>query len=415
MDPNHFGGLAEFWDALRPYFDALWMMIVRCWDVLKDLQKSNPEILSLQTLIGLAGTAFAIFKWWEAREKNLFQKFEEMIARNEAQLVKARNDLLEVMIRPGPGVVIRQPLFIGEHLRWVLARRKWHPKSLLPIGQGLDAKLEQAVGTSEFKVAAHVQRLSLFRAEIASARLIQGAVASTRSAEEDELHKRQALELEAFDRFREVLAQPGHREDTVGLELLAHQLARMEDVDDQRISEAYQRLVSVLLRQEETYSRNLALARAKHGLAILQYPTAPMAARDDLSEAISFLMRLGPPRDRHMLELARLTYLSGITYLRLGATQKGPTQLRLAEGYYRNLIRSLRSRRGGLFRWMFETRKFAGHRTSELLKQAERGLAEVGHLLALYEKRRTLLIKSLQRGNGVRRRNRKPLPPPRDC
>lgn len=382
MDPNNFGGIGEFWDALRPYWDLLWMGLVRCWDVLRDLQKSNPEIFSFQTLVGLAGTAFAIFKWWEAREKNLFQKFEDMIARNEAQLVKARSDLLDVMIRPGPGVVIKPPLFIEEQLRWVLARRKWNPKSLLPVGKSLDTKLEQAVLTSEHKVAAHVQRLSLFRAEIASARLIQGAVAAARAVDEGVLHKRQALDLEAFDRFREVLAQPGHREDTVGLELLAHQLARMEDVEDQRINEAYQRLISILLRQEETYARNLALARAKHGLALRQLSTAPMSARDELNEAISFLMRLGPPRDRHMLELAKLTYLSGVTYLRLGATQKGPAQLRLAEGYYRNLIRSLRSRRSGLFRWMFETRKFAGHRTSELLEQAQSGLAEVSRLLA---------------------------------
>ena len=412
MDLNDFGGMAEFREALRPYFYALWLLLSGLWSLLGEFQARYPQLFSPQTLIGLAGTALAIWKWWEAREANLFRRFEEMIARNESQLVKARNDLLDVMIRPGPGLVIKQSLFVGDDLRSVLARRKWHPKSLLPIGQDLDERLEQAVRTSEIKAAAHLQRLSLFRAEIASARLIQGAVATGRAVQEDKLFKRQALELEAFDRFREVLALPGHREDPVGLELLAHQLARIEDADDQRTKGAYQRLIGVLLRLEETYSRNLALARAKHGLAILQYPIAPMAARDDLSEAISFLMRVGPPRDRHMLELARLTYLSGVTYLRLGATQKGPTQLRLAEGYYRNLIRSLRSRRGGLFRWMFETRRFTGHRTTELLVKAECGLAEVGHLLKLYEKRRILLIKTLQQGNGVRRHNRRPPPPP---
>ena len=413
MDAGGVEWIARIRELLDPILSFVGAILAWLGATMSELQASYPQLFSPQTLFGLIGTTIAIWKWWEAREANLFRKFEEMIARNEAQLVKARNDLLDVMIRPGPGVLIRRPLFIGEDLRRVLARRKWTPRSLLPLGQKLDERLERAVRTSETKAAAHLQRLSLFRAEIAAARLIQGAVAAGRAGQEDELYRRQALDLEAFDRFREVLSLPGHREDATGLELLAHQLTRMEDADDQRTIGAYQQLINVLLRQEETYLRNLALARAKRGLAIVRYPIAPVLAREDINEAIAFLMRLGPPRDRHMLELASLIHLSGLAYLRLGANQKGPAQLRLAESYCRNLIRSLRSRRGGVFRWMFETRTYAGHRTGELLRRAEEELAATKYLLALYEKRGALLISRLQRGRGVRRRNRKPPPPPR--
>ena len=409
MDPNDFGWLSN------PFLDALWLLLSRAGWWLSDLQARYPQVFSPQTLFGLLGTTIAIWRWWEGREANLFRKFEGMIAREEAQLIKARNDLIDVMVRPGPGLLIRRPLFVEGDLLRVLARRKWSPRSLFPLRQKrLDGRLEQATKISESKVAAHLQRLSLFRAEIASARLIQGAVAAGRAAHENMLFKRQALDLEAFDRFREVLALPGHREDTTALELVAHQLARMEDGDDQRTVDAYQRLVGVLLRQEETYARNLALARGKRGLAVLRYPNAPARANAELGDAISWLMRLGPPRDRDLLELAETVYLSGLVKLRLGAVVQGPRDLRLAQTYYRNLLRGLRSRRRGLFRWMYESAGFSGHRTAELIQRADHGLAQTTFLLRLFQKRPRLLVRGLQRGHGVRRRNRKPPPPPKD-
>ena len=133
----------EFWDALRPYFDALWLMLSRLGSLLGELQARYPQLFSPQTLFGLVGTTIAIWKWWEAREANLFQKFEAMIERNEAQLVKARNDLLDVVVRPGPGMRIRLPLFAEKALRLVLMRRRWHPSSLFPLGQKIDRRLEQ--------------------------------------------------------------------------------------------------------------------------------------------------------------------------------------------------------------------------------------------------------------------------------
>jgi len=364
-------------------------------------------------LFGLIGTTIAVWKWWEAREANLFRRFEEMIARNEAQLVKARNDLLDVMIRPGPGLLIRPPLFIDGDLRRVLARRNWSPRSFFKIGQNVDERLERAITTSNRKVTAHLARLSLFRQEVASARIIQGSLAASRAGQSSELHERQNFDLEAYDRFREVVALPGHREDVLALELIANQLLRMEG-EDQRAIDTYRDLIAILQRQDETPSRNLALARAKRGLAILHYPHLPMEAQTQVNEAISLVMRFGPPRDRHMLELAEMVHLSGIAHLRLRATRQGPKQLRLAQTYYRNLLRSLRSRRRGLFRWMYESAHYSGHRTKELVQRAETGLAETHHLIRLFEARCNLLIRSLGQGRGVRRRNRKRLPLPRD-
>jgi hypothetical protein len=100
--------------------------------------------------------------------------------------------------------------------------------------------------------------------------------------------------------------------------------------------------------------------------------------------------------------------------LRLGAVRQGPRQLRLAQTYYRNLVRSLHSRRRGLFRWMYESALFSGHRTDELIARTEEGLAQTERWLRSSEARSSLLVRSLRRGREVRRRNRKPLLPPKD-
>jgi hypothetical protein len=92
----------------------------------------------------------------------------------------------------------------------------------------------------------------------------------------------------------------------------------------------------------------------------------------------------------------------------LGHALKGPQQLSLAQGHYRDLLRSLRSKRRGLSKWMTMEGKFSGHRVAELRARAACGLAQVERLMNLNNKRQTLLIASLSRGNGIPNRNRTP-------
>jgi hypothetical protein len=378
------------------------------WSQLVALQAQYPQLLSMQTVFGLVGSGVGVWKWWEGREANLFKRFESMIERQEARLVKACSDLLDVMNRPGPGLLIRLPLFVEKSLRLVLARRKWHPASLWPLPQATDRRLEFAIRTCDRKVTAHLDRLALFRKQIASARLIQGALAAGRAARASEEHESQRFDQEALDHFRAVLALPGHKENLSALELMAHQLARL-DGQSQSAANTYLAMIETLEGQPESPSRNLLLGRAKRCLAILRYPNAPGIAQGFLAEAIGLLTQFGPPRDRDLLELAETVHLDGIARLRLNQRVLGPKQLSLAQGHYRDLHRHLRSRRRGLFRWMFRERRFTGHRVAELRSRTERGLAQVDDLIALNNKHQLLLIKSLGRGNGVPRRNRKPL------
>jgi hypothetical protein len=388
--------------------NVAWQASVRLVRWVAQFQAQYPQLLSPQTLFGLIGFIIGVWKWWEGREARLFRRFEQMIERQEARLVKARSDLLDVINRPGPGLLIRAPIFAEKSVRAILARRKWHSAfSLLPVAQTVDRQLESAIRTCDRKVSAHLDRLAFFRQQIASARLIQGALAAARAARVSEDHQSQRLDQEALDHFRSVLALPGHKEDLAALELIAHQLRRLDGQSQAAIG-GYSSIVETLEGRPESPNRNVLLARAKRCLAILRYPRAPGAARDLLDDAIALLTQFGPPRDRDLLELAETVHLYGVARLRLGHNVKGPEQLSLAEGHYRDLLRSLRSRQRKLFRWMWRENRFAGHRVAELRSRAEEGLRQVEHLIELNDRHQQLLIASLQRGTGMPRHSRKP-------
>jgi hypothetical protein len=204
-----------------------------------------------------------------------------------------------------------------------------------------------------------------------------------------------------------VLAVPGHHDDLGALELIAHQLARLDQRSQLAVS-TYSRIIEILEPQPASGDRNRLLARAKRCLAALVYSNRPGNAQSMLSEAIELLTELGPPPDRDFLELAQTYYMDGIARLRLGSTVQGPQQLSLAQGHYRELIRSLRARQLGLFRWMLRERRFSGHRIRELRSRAESGLARVNSLIRLNDRYQQLVIASLRRGNGVPRHNRRP-------
>jgi hypothetical protein len=393
-----------------------WSAGVGVWLWLAELQARYPQILNPQNVFGLLGFVFAIWKWWESREARLFRRFESMIERQEAQLVKARSDLLDAINRPGPGLLIRPPIFAEKAVQRVLSRRRWNTAfSMLPGTPALDRSLGNAISTCVRKASAHLKRLAFFREQVASARIIQGALAAQRAARASEEHESQRLDQEALDHFRAVLALPGHKGDLAALELIAHQLRRQELQKHQRrglqaqaVIDAYDSIIAALEGQPESPTRNLFLARAKRWLAIVRYPASPKKAQELLDHAIELLTDFGTQQDRDLLELAETFHLDGVARLRLGQGKRGPEQLRLAEAHYRDLLRSLRARRRRLFRWMWRQKRFSGHRVPELRSRAEEGLSQVVQLLELSDKRQKLLMTSLARGSGMPRHSRKP-------
>lgn len=376
------------------------------WQRLVDLQAAYPQIISVQSGVGVFGTAFAVWRWWEAREANLFARFEAMIERSEDRLVKARNDLLDVMIRPGPGILIRAPVFVEVTLRRVLRRRRWTtPFSRLRPAEAITGDLAKAITTCDHKIRAHLLRLSLFREQVASARLIMGALAAGRAQHAREMHEWQRLDQQALDCYRAVLAIPEHENDPAALELIAHQLRRLDGASQSTIS-SYELVVATLREFAPSLARNRCLARAKRDLALLRYPVSPVNALTLLVDASALLTALGPPRDRDLLEYADNLYFESIARLRLNQNIQGPQKLVLAQASYVQLLNSLRTRRWGLFAWMRRDHRFSGHRVKEMRLKAERGLKLAQHLIAMNNRHQQLLIFSLAAGAGVPRRNR---------
>lgn len=381
--------------------------LIGLWNVLVELQARYPQLLSPQTLFGVLGSGIGVWRWWEGREKNLYRRFEAMIARQETRLVKAGSDLVDLINRPGPGLLVRVPAFAEKPLRKVLARRGWSGVlSMLGGGHSVDRRLAAAIVTCERKVDAHIARLSFFRQQMASAYLIEGSLAAARAARSTEEHQRQMLDQESLDRFRGVLAIPGHNRDVSALEFIARQLFRL-DWQSQSAVDAYSTAHDALKDKPEGRAKNVALARTKRSLAILRYPSAPVSALTLLTDAADLLTQFGPPRDRDLLELAETAHLEAIARLRLGQNIIAPQRLSQAQGHYRDLLRSLEARKGGLFRWMLLGRKWSGHRTKELNARASAGLAQLEHLLELNDRHQKLLIKSLARGTGVPRPSRR--------
>ena len=249
-----------------------------------------------------------------------------MIERQEAQLIKARTDILDVMNRPGPGLLIKVPIFAERPLRSILARRRWTTAfSILPAAQAVDRSLDNAVVTCERKVSAHLDRLTFFRKQIASAKLIQGALAAARAAQVPEEGKSQQLDQDALNRFNEVLELPGHKDDLMARELIAHQLRR-QGLPSQA-ADNYNSIIAVLEKQEESPNKNLLLARAKRCLAIVRYPNAPGTAQGLLDQAVNLLTDFGSRRDRDLLELAETYHLDGIARIRLQHVVLGYSQI----------------------------------------------------------------------------------------
>ncbi|MGE3066805.1 MAG: hypothetical protein AB7K67_14545 [Hyphomicrobiaceae bacterium] len=399
FDWSFFDSISEILKPALTWAELGWRWFVA-------LQAAYPQVFSFQSLFGLIGTTVGIWKWWEAREANLFARFEEMIERSETKLVGARNDLLDVMIRPGPGISIRAPTFIEGTLRRVLRRRRWTtPFSALRPSTAINRDLAKTIVTCDHKVGAHLARLSLFREQIASTRLIMGALAAGRASKSSQLHQRQRLDQQALDCFRAVLAVPGHGEDVAALELIANQLRRLDGAGQSAI-DSYDLVAKLLEAQAPSPARNRALARVKRDSALLLYPTTPGNAQSLLAEASALLTELGPPRDRDQLEYAENLYFEGLARLRLGMKMLGPQRLQLAQGNYQALLRSLKVRERGLFRWMRREARYSGHRVKEMRLSAERGLARTERLLAMNNQHPLLLFESLRKGAGVPRRNR---------
>ena len=98
-----------------------------------------------QSIVGLVGVSFGIWRWWRYREHILHKRLAEYLRENDARLASGTADLIELIQRPAPGQHFKDPLFIDDDLRTVLRERNWDKSVFaLSVATSSDWQLSKA-------------------------------------------------------------------------------------------------------------------------------------------------------------------------------------------------------------------------------------------------------------------------------
>jgi hypothetical protein len=177
-----------------------------------------------QTLVGLVGVSFGIWRWWRYREHILHRRLAEYLRESDARLTAGTADLVQLIQRPAPGQQLKDPLFANNDLRTVLRERNWDNEQFaLGVEKSSDWQLVKAIRSIERRLkTAHDQMTSL-HLQLASAHSIRGAIASSQARR----NRSDAAHARALEHFRSARSVPGSESNPLLLELEAHQQRKL--------------------------------------------------------------------------------------------------------------------------------------------------------------------------------------------
>jgi tetratricopeptide (TPR) repeat protein len=303
-----------------------------------------------QTIIGLLGFSFCVWRWWLYHERVLHKRLDGYISARDARLRDVRDKALNAIQRPAPGQKLIAPSFVNRDLKAVLRENRWDNSAVAPsVLASADWQLSKAISSISEKLAMAERAAVSLRQELCTAHSLQGAVAAARSGAE--------AHLDALTAFRNALSLPGHANDMQLKELEAHQLRKLGHFD--AAEEAYELVIELARNLPSERDRNLCIGRAQRYLAEIefhrsswnaylrmraglegQYAPGPIALfeaaqpltswecleKGDMHYFTAFLARL---RDSHLAEdrhlrLAEASYQAAANH---GAKRKGIARL----------------------------------------------------------------------------------------
>jgi tetratricopeptide (TPR) repeat protein len=326
-----------------------------------------------QTIIGLLGFSFGVWRWWLYHERVLHKRLEQYITDSDQRLQPAQEDLLEIIQRPGPSQVYSVPMFADADLASVLRERRWDTSvHSLSVARNADWQLSSAIDRIKRRLEAATSATTSLQKQLAAANTLRGAIASS-------LYDTPSKAELALACFRNALRMPHHRMSIFAKELEAHQLRRIGDY--KRAANAYQELLK-LTSILDAPQQSAINARAKRYFAEIvqaqkiteffsggtQTP-ASVRAKDlmlaDEGEPGALVIKSNFPAYQgwELLESAEMTYFSSFVCALLGASTQADDHLQNAVDGYDNVVRSLDS-------------QGASHRRAhkKLLAQAQQGL-----------------------------------------
>lgn len=332
-----FGALRDTWANTSELF----------WRIVEFLLAHSEKIF------GLAGFSFGVWRWWYTRERVLHKRLLEYLSEQDERLRDARSYVLDAIHRPGPKQQFADPLFAVRPLRRLLRQRRWDALfDFRRIEANAERNLDKALVEIEHRLAIAVGALTSLRAQMASAYLLKGAIASARASERRGTSERIDLDDKALIHFRTVLQVHDYERDVQAKEYEAHQLRKLGHWTEARI--AYEQLEGLTAWIPDERTRDLILARGKRYCAqIAQAQTlwdhAKGLRETSISQVSHGLMMsstgalakrapYSPFRAWEAIEQGECHYVGAFVCHHYRAVAQEPVQLSLAETTYKNVL-----------------------------------------------------------------------------
>jgi hypothetical protein len=295
----------------------------------------------LKELIAIGSLALAIWKWWRYRENVLHRRLAEYLTEQDHRLKNARDDVLQAIFRPGRRRAFNEPVFAARSLRDVLRRRRWDSKlGLRKIERNAEHKLDRALNEIDHRLGITVAALTSLRAQMASAYVLKGAIASARASQTRNPVSAMDLDAEALVHFRTALQVHDYERDVQAKEYEAHQLRKLGHLAE--AESAYEQLEAFTAWIADERVRHLAVARARRYRAQIAQANAVGGsndARNLIVEALEHRSLFGPYRDWEGIEQGDVHYIEAFIRCRLGHAQIEKIQLGQAARAYGRVLR----------------------------------------------------------------------------
>jgi tetratricopeptide (TPR) repeat protein len=213
----------------------------------------------------------AFLRWWDGRESVLYRRANRRLGERGNQVRAACKHALGLILRPSPGEMPTQPLFVAPPLREVLAQDGWQPflgmSNTLTYASG---KLHEAHAILAEKYRTLRQQKSFIVEQRFSAFLLEGAIAAARAAETKVVYERNRKNNEALKLFEAALNVDSKSSDLLALEFKGLQLVKLNRKPEaQQIFQRTEELLAGLLAGatplEETIRSEYELLRIRNG------------------------------------------------------------------------------------------------------------------------------------------------------
>jgi hypothetical protein len=302
-----------------------------------------------QTIVGLVGVTFGIWRWWRYREHILHKRLAEYLSESDTRLTQGTAALVEMIQRPAPGQQFKDPLFIDADLRVVLRERNWDkPAYALGVAASSDWNLDRSIQSLTRRLETAGAALGSIQRQLISAYIIRGAIAASdaRRTNSEEMNTR------ALSFFRSALSFPVREAEVTLKELEAHQLRKL---GLPAAEDAYAAMLKLSADVPVERQRLIIAARAKRYLSEVTRGTAPINA-DRLMRAnavgtpgypgaLLLIAACEPLELWERSEKAEMHYYAAACANRLGFVQVERAQLSDASGDYRRILAGLGRRK----------------------------------------------------------------------